>query len=77
MNQGSLNAENPVLRSTNDPAGFKKQLKSVKRKALVGGVIYVPGHRPQIGMVVVRSVPGASVQIAGFLGHLPPVAHCY
>lgn len=76
MNQGSLNAENPVLRTTNDPAGSRKQLTSVKREALVGGVIYVPGHRPQMGMVVVRFVPGASMQIAGFLGrhHQLPIA---
>jgi hypothetical protein len=57
--------------------GSKKYLTSVKSTELVGGVINVPDHGVDVGLVAVRFVPGARMQIAGFLAsyHQPTTAN--
>jgi hypothetical protein len=76
MSQGSLTEQNLVRGLTNDPADPRKHLTSAKSNAVVGGVIYVPGYGAQMGLVVVRFMPGARMQIAGFLAsyHQQPTA---
>jgi hypothetical protein len=57
--------------------GSKKHLASVKSTELVGGVINMPDHGVGVGLVAVRFMPGARMQIAGFLAsyHQPTTAN--